>query len=123
MSVRRVRIPIPLNGKAAEQFSPSYIRKTLEKLDRISIFKPGRIFGAVWTDDKINTGKAVTMCGSCVHRYRGWWKKFHYKGDWGFNYVADCDGCGERNLNTTLFLNNAEFYNSLGRNHGLQPRR
>jgi len=120
MPAKRVRVPIPLNGSAA-QYGDSYVRNILQQLDPISIFKPDRKLGAVWIDNKVGQTKPVTMCWSCVHKYRGWWKKYHYRGDWEWGYVADCDGCGCRNVKSVLFIHETEFFNSLGPSHGRLP--
>jgi len=116
----KIRVRIPLNGNG-HQPSDSWVRRTLQRLDPISIFKPGRRLGGAWTDDKVAQDKPVVMCWECVHKYRGWWKKYHYKADWGQNYIADCDGCGIRNIRSTLFLREDLFYESLGPGHGRQP--
>ncbi len=116
-----VRVPIPLTSRGASEQDPNFIRKILARVDPVTIFKQGRTLGAVWTDDKVALGKAVTMCGACVHKYHGWWRKYHYRGDWGEPYRADCDGCDIRNIRCTLFLPENGFHDSLGPAHGRLP--
>ena len=112
----RVRIPIPLNGN--QKISESYIRRKIESLKNITVSKPGRVLGAVYTSEKVAQGRPVLMCEECVRKYRGWWRQENYKADWGWKYVGDCDGCGMQNLFITLFLPELDFYCSLGPQHG-----
>lgn len=91
----------------------------LAQLDSISVVKPQRTLGAVWTSDKVALRKPVGMCEPCWRRYRGWWKKAEYHPDWGWRYIGDCDGCGTHNLFVTLFVADEGFYTVLAPNHGL----
>jgi hypothetical protein len=115
-----VRVPIPLIP--SQKTSDSFVRNTLEKLKNLTVSKPGRKLGGVWTDDKVGQRQAITMCPDCVRKYKNWWKPVHYKPDWGWRYFGDCDGCGINNLHVTLFLQEAEFYKSLSHNHGRRPQ-
>jgi hypothetical protein len=116
-----VRVRVPLNGNA-HKYDDGAIRRTLESLKNILVFKPGRVAGAVWTDDKVERGRPVAMCEACWRRYRNWWARANYKADWGCNYVGTCDGCGAGGLYVTLFLPEEKFYLSLGPLHGRNPQ-
>lgn len=112
-----LRVPIPLQSSA--RIPESTIREKLRLLDQISVFKPGRILGAAWTSDKVALRHAVGMCEFCWRRYKGWWKKAEYRPDWGWRYIGDCDGCGNRNVHLTLFHAESVFPHVLAPNHGL----
>ena len=116
----RVRVQIPLNTQIPP--SDTIVRKTLEKLKGLTISKPGRKLGAAWTDDKVGQRRAVTMCPDCIRKYNGWWRQAHYRPDWGWRYIGDCDGCGAVTLYVTLFIQELEFYQSLGPGHGRNPQ-
>ncbi|RPJ20592.1 MAG: hypothetical protein EHM35_19265 [Planctomycetaceae bacterium] len=86
------------------------------------VVKPNRIFGACWTSDKVARRKPVVMCPECWRRYRGWWKRAHYRGDWGWQYRVDCDGCSTVGILGTLFRPEEKFYETLSPAHGRNPQ-
>lgn len=116
-----VRIPIPLTSYNP-RISDGFIRRKLAELDKFSIFKPGRILGASWTSDKVAQKRAVGMCEPCWRRYRNWWKSAHYRADWGWRFIGDCDGCGTRNIHVTLFHAEDMFHEVLGPQHGRESQ-
>ena len=88
----------------------------------IRVIKPERILGAVWTSNKVSMRRPVVMCPACVRKYRGWWKREHYRPDWGWAFRADCDGCSTPFVVCTLFHAEEKFYGTLAPNHGLNPQ-
>jgi hypothetical protein len=114
----RLRVPIPLVNQGIPGMG-GITPSNLAYLDSISVVKPQRTLGAVWTSEKVAQRKPVGMCESCWRKYKGWWKSEHYHPDWGWRYIGDCDGCSIRNLHVTLFHAEEMFYTVLGPNHGL----
>lgn len=88
----------------------------------IAVIKPQRVLGAVWTHRKVSDRRPVVMCPACVNKYDRWWKKEHYRPDWGFPYMGDCDGCGEMFCHVTLFHAEEKFYTVLTDAHGRASR-
>jgi hypothetical protein len=97
-------------------------RAAVQELDPHVVVKPQRMFGAVWTSDKVAQRLPVVMCESCWRRYKGWWKQAKYKADWGWRYLGDCDGCSIRNIHVTFFNAEEKFYTGLANNHGIYPQ-
>jgi len=114
----RVRLPIPLLNQGLPNLG-GLTQANLDRLDSISVVKPQRTLGAVWTSDKVALRKPVGMCEPCWRRYQGWWRKAEYHPDWGWRYIGDCDGCSTQNIHLTLFHAEEMFYTVLGKNHGL----
>ena len=91
-------------------------------LQSVSIVKPQRTLGAVWTSDKVGQRRPIVMCEECWRKYNGWWKQESYRADWGWRYRGNCDGCSETYRIVTLFKPEEDFYAGLGSNHGLNPQ-
>lgn len=105
-----MRIRVPFSSLPAKE------REIL--LRQNAVVKPFRIFGAVWTSDKVAQRQPVVMCEDCWRKYRGWWKQAHYRPDWGWRYIGDCDGCSMRGVYATLFHAEEIFPTVLGPQHG-----
>ena len=97
-------------------------QQTAKKFDHQAVVKPFRLFGAVWTSDKVARRLPVVMCEECWRRYKGWWKRAGYHPDWGWSYIGDCDGCSRRNIHVTFFNSEENFYIGLASNHGINPQ-
>jgi hypothetical protein len=115
-----IRLKIPLWQLAPKQLQT--ILKVKDKPLPKAIVKPERKLGACWTSDRIARRKPVVMCEECWRKYRGWWVNAHYRADWGWPYVINCDGCSRIGIHGTLFLPEEGFYEVLSSAHGLNPK-
>lgn len=88
----------------------------------IAVTKPSTRLGGSYAADKVAQVRPVVFCTSCMLRYRNWWKREHYRGDWGWGYVGDCDGCGIHGCKVTLFAREDMFYRVLSDAHGREPK-
>lgn len=105
---------IPLIGRQSE----AALHEREKSLRKFSVVKPGRRLGASWICDKVGARRPVVLCGECILRYKGWWKKEDYLADWGWNYIGDCDGCSLVGCRVTLFHARERFHDVLSAAHG-----
>lgn len=116
-----MHVKIPLSRLAPKQLATILKAKT-DSIQRFTIVKPQRKLGACWTSDKVAQRKAVLMCEECWRKYDGWWKQEHYRPDWGWRYIVDCDGCSTIGILGTLFMPEEGFYGALSPAHGRYPK-
>lgn len=93
-----------------------------EKVEPIVVVKPARVLGGVYIDNKVCQRRPVVLCVGCVRKYHDWYRKEHYRADWGWRYVGNCDGCGLVGCQVTLFLPEERFHECLSPAHGLNPK-
>jgi len=86
------------------------------------VVKPERTLGAVWMDEKVCARRAVVLCDVCVRKYGDWHKRHHYRGDWGWRYFGNCDGCSIYGCPVVLFLGEENFHQFLSPAHGRLPK-
>jgi len=83
----KLKMKVPLIG--GEQLSLDTWFKNF------TVYKPGRRLGGGWMADRVAERKPINLCPSCVHKYGRWYKQVDYEGDWDFQWMTDCDGCGD----------------------------
>ena len=115
-----LRIPLLNGGKSS--FADRLFKRKIDQTAPIVVTKPARRLGGAWMADKVGQRRVVCLCFSCVMKYRNWWKREHYRADWGWNYMGDCAGCGESNTKVTLFHAEEMFHKVLSNAHGKQPK-
>ena len=116
-----IKCRVPLSALGLNQLKVLLAAKD-KFLQSVAIVKPQCMLGACWTSDKVAQRKPVVMCEECWRKYDGWWKRSHYRADWGWPYMGNCDGCSDTTRRVTLFSPEEIFYVGLGPNHGLNPK-
>lgn len=121
MPLVNFKFRIPLLGKSTEE-AEKLIHEKERSLRPIAVTKPARVLGACWTSDKVSERRPIVHCEECLFRYRGWWKREHYRGDWGWRWRGDCDGCGTPGVSVTFFHAEERFHDVLTMAHGKQTK-
>ena len=111
------RSPLPFKRSIND-----YLKQEEKKRPPIVVVKPERTLGAVWMDEKVTARRAVVLCEVCVRKYGDWHKKHHYRADWGWRYMGNCDGCSVIGAPVVLFLGEENFYTVLSPAHGRLPK-
>jgi hypothetical protein len=114
-----IRIKIPFWQLAPKQIQ-AILKAKAQSMPK-PIVKPQRRLGAGWTSDKVARRKPVVMSEECWRKYTKWWIKAHYKADWGWPYIINCDGCSTIGIHGTLFMPEEGFYEVLTEAHGRYP--
>jgi len=109
---------VPIIGRNQRQRVQKSAIQWNESTKHLAVLKPSRMLGAIWTHRKVSMRRPVVMCPECVHKYDGWWRKEHYRPDWDFRYIGDCDGCGTVFCYVNLFHAEEKFYTVLTEAHG-----
>jgi hypothetical protein len=86
-----------------------------------AISKPANYLGAPHVADKVAQGRNVQMCEICWRKYYGWWRKECYRPNWDIRFTSNCDGCGDRMVQTVMFVREDQFFTVFADNHGRYP--
>ena len=100
----------------------AFLQRAYKTIHKYAIIKPQRSLGAIWTSRLVAERNPVCMCEQCWRKYKGWWKQEHYRPDWGWNRLSNCDGCSLEYIFCTLFVAEENFYKVLTESHGLYPQ-
>ena len=111
---------IPLIGGLKASEKSAFQRS--QDLRSITVTKPPTRLGGSYMSDKVAERRPIVLCTSCQLKYRRWWKREGYHGDFGFPYKGDCNGCGDRDVSVMLFVAEETFYKVLTNSHGLSAQ-
>ena len=111
----------PLVQKHLQKKNESFLKRTFNTLHKLAVIKPQRMLGAIWTSKAVAERNPVVMCESCWRRYKYWWKAEHYRPDWGWNRISNCDGCSAEYVFCALFVAEENFFTVLTPAHGQNP--
>ena len=95
----------------------SPVEAAYKQLTTTAVTKPVRRTGGAHLSDMVALRKTIHVCSECM-RYSQGLVNEHYRCDWGFKYIGNCDGCGGRWLNLTGFVHEEDFHKVLYSNHG-----
>lgn len=116
---------LPINHPAVQAHlrkkQSSFLKRAFETVHKFAVIKPQRMLGAIWTSRAVEMRNPVTMCESCWRRYKYWWKQAHYRPDWGYNRISNCDGCSAEYVFCALFVAEESFFTVLTPSHGQNP--